>query len=230
MELSRRGFVAGVAGAVAYVAGGPASRAAGAGPADDWGFTLDGGLYHTGHGSLTEAMEAARAHAQGAPFSVARTARLGYSAPSEAGELVVDQLLNGYRPGHSLADWVACANEEADYEGDFSDACHRAERADPTALDVPARAAVTEALVRAGVPDVAATYAAGGKVGDLDEAVYDALAGDGVLSARLDALVDAFVRGNGLDRDLNGLTVWDVTEHPAAVPPAPAAELCAVPA
>ncbi len=221
MQISRRAFLS-LAAAGLVSAAVPAVPQAG--PVSEFGFSLDGELYQTGFADRAAAEEAARLYSPGAAFQVAEVSYYALSRPYEGGEAAVDHLANHRTLGADLVDWLVCANEEGDYEGDFADACHRALRADRAAVEGPARTALSEALVRAGQPEAAARVAAGLALeSDLPDEAYEALAADAALSSAWEGHMLAWAEANDLGRELRGLQVSAVEEHPEPAPAAVAA-------
>lgn len=223
MQISRRAFISLAAAGLVSAAVPSVPQA---GPVSEFGFSLDGELYQTGFADRAAAEEAARLYSPGSAFQVAEVTYHALCGPSEGGEAAVDHLINDRTLGSDLVEWLVCANEEGDYEGDFADACHRALRADRAAVEGPARMALAEALRRAGQPAAAETVAAGGNLtdhGDLPDAAYEALAADAALSDAWERHMLAWAEANDLGNELRGLQVTSVEEHPAPAPSAVAA-------
>lgn len=212
MQFSRRAFLSlAAAGVVAGAVPADAGADLPAGPG--FGFSFDEYLYETGFLSQEEAVAAARASRPGSAFVTAEVSYHPFHMPDELGEKVVDHLLNGRALASDMADWLACANEEGDFEGEFADACYRSDR---KALAEAGRASVADALWRAGDAELASAYAAGRELpSDISDGILDAVAADAVLAGELAASLTAFAEANRLADEIRGLVVSGNVAHAA---------------
>lgn len=229
-EISRRGFLRGLAAAPIAAALAPAaipstSATVGVGmaaPAPEFGYLLSGRQYWaTGFSSRAEAVAEAMAHCNGAAFETAETVHYTVTYPDFA-EAAAEWLWNDGHLGNWLVDALTAANGDGDFEGEFSDACNRISR-EP--VGDAGRTALGAALRRQGATALADKVEAG-ETPDDDWEVPDALVGalhaDKVLGAEIEAAVRAWVSANKLEDDLLGLMLNAVERHPAPAPATPA--------
>ncbi|WP_372393741.1 hypothetical protein ABMY26_00480 (plasmid) [Azospirillum sp. HJ39] len=232
-DVTRRSFLRGLVAAPvaaalapAIIASPPTASAAVITP--EFGYLLaDRQLWSTGFSSRAEAIADAMSHCNGAAFETAETTRYSVTYPDFA-EAAADWLGNddGHL-GNWLVDALTGANDDGDFEGEFTDACNRVSR-EP--IGNAGRTALGAALRRQDAVALADKVEAG-KVPDEDwaapDALFEALQSDKVLGAEIETAVRAWVSANNLEDDLRGLMINAVERHPsptAAVPaPVPAA-------
>lgn len=211
MQTSRRAFLAYVA-ALGAAAALPAP-AAGV-PAREFGFTFDGSLFQTGFPDRASAIAAAGIDRPNAAFRTAEIAFHALRYPEGLGLQAGEWLLNGGRLGNVMVDWLTCANEDGDFEGEFTEACNAVSRAP---LGDAGRAAIRAALARAGAAELAGAVAAEEcfEPRDVDEAVLDALEADAALAAELRSAFESWTEAESLAVELRGLSTRDEVDHPA---------------
>ena len=182
-------------------------------PAANWGYSLDGGeWWHGGFPSRAAAWAEAKAKAEveddaegAASFSTAMLHPRGITYPTDLAERAAEWLADGgWFIAGNMADWMDTANQDNDYEGDFSTEC--GSKCDD--LEEPGRAAVVSAIRRAGFDGVADAVAARKSWPDLEpifpevEAAAKAIANDAQLDADLLAVLTEWTGRHNLQREL----------------------------
>jgi len=220
-DLTRRAFLGGLMAAPVVAAVVPAITVATsmpvAAPTSEFGFLLaDRQLWDIGYASRAEAVAAAVANGGGVAFQTAETASIPITYPNFA-DAAADWLMNeDWHLGNALVDALTCHNEEADFEGEFTDACNRISR-EP--IGDAGRRALGAALRRLGADELAGKVEAG-VMPQADWEIPDhldaALRADEVLHAEIESAVRAWVEGNDLELEARGLNIAAVEDHPAA--------------
>ncbi|QCO07347.1 hypothetical protein D3867_36325 (plasmid) [Azospirillum argentinense] len=181
----------------------------------EFGYVLAGGDYWTtGFTSRAEAIAAAMAEAGGKPFQTAEVANIPITYPDFA-EAADDWLQNEGHLGNWLMDALTGHNADADFEGEFTDACGRVSR-EP--IGAAGRKALGEALRRHGAPELAEKVEAGQTPDEdwgLPDQIHDAIRADRALHSEIEAAVRAWVDEHDLDLEARSLTVEAVEDHPA---------------
>lgn len=222
-EVSRRSFLRGLVAAPVVAAVAPSiascvqSSAAASVPTAEFGYLLPGREYWvTGFSTRAEALAEAVSQAGGAAFQTAEAASIPITYPNFA-EACADWLMNedGHL-GNALVDALTCHNEEADFEGEFTDACNGISR-EP--VGDAGRRALGAALRRLGADELAGKVEAGVTPQDdweIPDHLDAALRADEALHAEIESAVRAWVEGNNLELEARGLNIAAVEDHPAA--------------
>jgi len=181
----------------------------------EFGYVLAGGDYWTtGFTSRAEAIAAAIAQAGGKAFQTAEVANIHITYPDFA-EAADDWLQNEGHLGNWLMDALTGHNSDADFEGEFTDACGRVSR-EP--IGAAGRKALGEALRRHGAPELAEKVEAGqtpDEDWEIPDQIHVAIRADRALHSEIEAAVRAWVDEHDLDLEARSLTVEAVEDHPA---------------
>lgn len=222
-DLTRRAFLGGLVVVPVVTAVAPAITVATATPVvsapTQFGFLLaDRQLWDIGYASRTEAIAAAVANGDGVAFQTAEAASIPITYPNFA-DAAADWLMNEGHLGNALVDALTCHNDEADFEGEFTDACNRISR---ELIGDAGRRALGAALRRLGADELAGKVEAGVMPQDdweVSDQIDAALRADEVLHAEIESAVRAWVETNDLELEVRGLSIAAVEEHPAAAIP-----------
>lgn len=219
-DLTRRAFLGGLMAAPVVAAVVPAITVATstpvAAPTSEFGFLLaDRQLWDIGYASRAEAVAAAVANGGGVAFQTAEAASIPITYPNFA-DAAADWLMNEGHLGNVLVDALTNHNEEADFEGEFTDACNGVSR-EP--IGDAGRRALGAALRRLGADELAGKVETGVMPQDdweVSDQIDAALRADEVLHAEIESAVRAWVEGNDLELEARGLSIAAVADHPAA--------------
>lgn len=241
MAISRRSFLAGLlaapllpVAAEAVLAAPAAAAGAGLGltsaldmvgalqPRASFGYSTNGGEWWTsGFASHAEAVAEARQYVEvGSAFETGLVHARSLRVPNNFAESISNALCDSTT---GLAEELVCslqsANEDSDYEGEFSDMCAMAPLGD---LPDKVRLVTCEALVRAGRPDwsilVMMSQPLPEEANGSDPSL-EVLSNDEQLSRQLAVLIAAWAEEHGLEGKLKTVDVTESQEHIGASDP-----------
>lgn len=182
----------------------------------EYGFAHDGtDFWESCFSTREDAIAAAHDWDAARPFQTAIISPIPLEHPNYA-ESCCDWLINnGGNLGNWLVDALTGANEDGDFEGEFSDACNRVNR---RPISDAGRKALGVALRRLGGNELAAVVEAGEMSGpfDIPDTVAYSIAGDRALHIEIREAVQAWIEVHELGQDLRGLRIAEIMEHRAA--------------
>ncbi|AUN31970.1 hypothetical protein [Niveispirillum cyanobacteriorum] len=229
-QVSRRAFLGGAA-SVAAMAFIPAPPAPAAVPVVEvapavatakpmFGFSTHGGVWEIDFPTRDAALKAAREyHGDDDSFEVGEVRRIRMHVHGELNEAAADALINGGEVFDHLTAYLADCNQDADFEGELSEAFTRAWIADHEDMDAQCRAAISAAIVRAGDPILATQVAVSDpRKHDLSDEIFEALASDDTLQADLHRIITAWVDKHDLWEAGHALSTSNVEKHFAIMP------------
>lgn len=181
-----------------------------------WGYSIDGEVWWFA-GSREEAIEeAADALGEGGKVEVGlcRNVALWFDLHSDAVDWFVSEDWSDSLAEHCR--WrFAHSNEEADFEGELTDAI---EGADTNALEAPLRKALANALLRAGRPDLAYLVEARSEAEEWRVSVNRdlelVLHADAVFRAEIEAAMRSWAGACGIDKATRCIDLMDTEEVP----------------
>lgn len=229
-ELSRRAFLGGTA-AVAAVAVVPPLPAPAAVPVVEaapavpvvkpmFGFSTHGDVWEIDFPTRDAALKAARDyHGDDDSFEVGEVKRIRMHVPDELNEAAAEALINGGEVFDHLTAYLAGSNEDADFDGELSEAITQAWFADHEEMDAQCRAVIAAAIIRAGDPVTAARAATSDRCKhDLPDELFEALAFDDTLQTDLHRIITAWVDKHDLWEAGHALSTSNVEKHFAIMP------------
>lgn len=234
MTMNRREVLVGAAAitaAAALPAATPAAPVAGAMAPEPgwWGFSIDDEHWCGPFDSREQALAAAIDEADGyyAAVETGRCIPIDLHIPDLRDDVInwlAEDATGGYwwRPdalGDFLVQEIEGANQDADFEGELSDAFARVDTADLTAA---AHAVLDAALMRLGRPDLINLSRMTDDRPPLeDEALLDALGADDLLGADLRVVAEKWATAHDLMDAPRALTVRQQQTHPVSLEETP---------
>lgn len=191
----------------------PSVEATSASASLEYGYSFNEEWYQTGFASREEAIAEAISCGEEGSFTTAvvrfYNLRMPFGLAEDAANALADE---EWQIGDWLANQLAGANQDGDYEGDFESACFAVSR---TELGDAGRKAIAASLRRAGATSYADQVDAGEcPVGqDIPESILEAVAADKTLEGELLTALGAFADKHNLAGELRGLMTNNIQDH-----------------